>query len=298
MIVSNAPRIGHAAREVIAPLAVLFVWDVAVTVLFLRLHPNWSQLEVPLSLFGTALALFLGFRNNSAYARWWEARTLWGQVVNGSRSLARQVLTLSGAGGEAPALRRAAIRAQIAFVNHLRLALRDQSPDDPAVAAFLDAGRFAAVAGARNKPNAILVGIANLVAEAADKGLLDSMSRVRIETTLVDLTNAQGGMDRIKRTPMPSQYRIFASLFSHLFCVILPFAVVRDLGLYTPIGSTLVGLMFLVLLQGGEDLMDPFRNDIYDVPMSALCRTVEIDLLQMLGEAAPEPLAPENGVLW
>jgi putative membrane protein len=297
MIVDSTPRIGHAAREIIAPLAVLFVWDVVVTLLYFWLNPKIMQLEVPLSLFGTALALFLGFRDNSAYARWWEARSLWGLMINASRNLARQTLSLCDARFDRAGLRRAIVRSQIAYVHQLRLVLRGQE-DRAEIAAYLTPERVAALGSVTNKPNAILTETAMLVGAAYHAGVVDSYGRVRIETTLVDIANAQGGMERIKRTPMPSQYRFFPVLFTRVFCVILPLAVVRDLGIYTPIGSAFVGLMFLILLQIGDDLMDPFSNEIYDVPMSAMCRTVEIDLLQMLGEPAPEPLAAENGVLW
>jgi putative membrane protein len=297
MIVDSTPRIGHAAREIIAPLAVLFVWDVVVTLLYFWLNPKIMQLEVPLSLFGTALALFLGFRDNSAYARWWEARSLWGLMINASRNLARQTLSLCDARFDRAGLRRAIVRSQIAYVHQLRLVLRSQE-DRAEIAAYLTPERVAALGSVTNKPNAILTETAMLVGAAYHAGVVDSYGRVRIETTLVDIANAQGGMERIKRTPMPSQYRFFPVLFTRVFCVILPLAVVRDLGIYTPIGSAFVGLMFLILLQIGDDLMDPFSNEIYDVPMSAMCRTVEIDLLQMLGEPAPEPLAAENGVLW
>jgi putative membrane protein len=297
MIVDSTPRIGHAAREIIAPLAVLFVWDVVVTLLYFWLNPKIMQLEVPLSLFGTALALFLGFRDNSAYARWWEARSLWGLMINASRNLARQTLSLCDARFDRAGLRRAIVRSQIAYVHQLRLVLRGQE-DRAEIADYLTPERVAALGSVTNKPNAILTETAMLVGAAYHAGVVDSYGRVRIETTLVDIANAQGGMERIKRTPMPSQYRFFPVLFTRVFCVILPLAVVRDLGIYTPIGSAFVGLMFLILLQIGDDLMDPFSNEIYDVPMSAMCRTVEIDLLQMLGEPAPEPLAAENGVLW
>ncbi|WP_158809064.1 bestrophin family protein [Beijerinckia sp. L45] len=297
MIVGSTPRIGHAAREIIGPLAVLFVWDVIVTLIYFWINPKIMQLEVPLSLFGTALALFLGFRDNSAYARWWEARSLWGLMINASRSLARQALSLCDARADSAGLRRAIVCSQIAYVHQLRTGLRGEA-DGAEITTYLAPDQAAAVKVFTNQPNAILTDTAILVSDAFRAGLIDSFGRVRIETTLVDIANAQGGMERIKRTPMPSQYRFFPVFFTRIFCVILPFAVVRDLGVYTPVGSAFVGLMFLILLQIGDDLMDPFSNEIYDVPMSAMCRTVEIDLLQMLGEPAPEPLAPENGVLW
>src|SRR3546814_17576328 len=79
---------------------------------------------------------------------------------------------------------------------------------------------------------------------------------------------------------------------------LLPIALVESLGLATPIGSTLIGLVFLAVLSIGEDLTDPFANSVHDVPLPALCPTIEIDLLQTAGLPAPEPLPPDHGVLW
>ena len=299
MIISSTPRFSRFASKILAPLAILFVWDVVVTIAFFWLKPTITLLEIPLSLFGTALALFLGFRDNAAYARWWEARSLWGLMINASRNLARQVLSLTNdiADPRKDGLLRAMIHAQIAFVHQLRCALRGQE-EGPEIALYLAPEHRDRLGTVANKPNAILTEIAMLASEAFRSGVIDRFERVRIETTLVDIANAQGGMERIKRTPMPSQYRFYPALFARLFCIILPFAVVRDLGLYTPIGSAIVGLMFLILLQIGDDLTDPFSNDVYDVPMTAMCRTIEIDLLQMLGEPAPDPVLPSRGVLW
>ena len=83
-----------------------------------------------------------------------------------------------------------------------------------------------------------------------------------------------------------------------LFCVLLPIGLVETLGFATPIGSTIAGLMFLAVLQIGDDLVDPFADTIHDVPLNAMCRTIEIDLLESIGDTPPEPLTPEKGVLW
>ena len=299
MIVSNIPRVGHAAREIAVPLLVLFLWDVIVTVFYFKVTPDVRTLELPFSLFGSALALFIGFAVNAAYGRWWEARGLWGLMINASRNVARQAITFCDeAGADAhKGLGRTIARAQIAYVNVLRTTLRGE-PCAAEAATYLSPAMASDLAIMVNKPNAILTDIGILSTQAMKAGMIDSFARVRIETTLVDIANAQGGMERIKNTPLPSQYRFFPSFFAKVFCVILPFAVVQNLGIYTPLGSALVGLMFLTAVQIGTDLRDPFANDIYDVPMSAMCRTIEIDLLQMMGDPAPQKIEPEKGVLW
>ncbi len=299
MIVSKVPRIGHAFREIAIPLFFLFLWDVVVTILYFKVTPHVRPIELQFSLFGSALALFVGVSVNAAYGRWWEARGLWGLMINASRNVARQALTFCDetVPNARLGLGREMARAQIAYVNVLRASLRGQ-PMPPEATRYL-APEWAAALGAMvNKPNAILTDVGRLATEAHRLGMLDPYARVRIDATLVDIANAQGGMERIKNTPLPSQYRFFPSFFAKIFCIILPFAVVQDLGIYTPVGSALVGLMFLMAVEIGLDLMDPFANSIYDVPMTAMCRTVEIDLLQMMGEPAPEKIQPIDNVLW
>ncbi len=299
MIVSRVPRFDHALRQIALPLFFLFLWDVVVTLIYFKLTPHIRPLELQFSLFGSALALFVGVSVNAAYARWWEARGLWGLMINASRNVARQALTFCDetVPDARIGLGREMAKAQIAYVNVLRAALRGQ-PVPVEAATYLPPHWAASLDIKVNKPNAILTDIGRLAAEAHALGMIDPFARVRIDTTLVDIANAQGGMERIKNTPLPSQYRFFPSLFAKIFCAILPFAVVQDLGIYTPVGSALVGLMFLMAVEIGLDLMDPFANGIYDVPMTAMCRTVEIDLLQMMGEPAPEKIAPVDNVLW
>ena len=105
-------------------------------------------------------------------------------------------------------------------------------------------------------------------------------------------------MERLKNTPLPNQYRFFPTFFTQLFCILLPIGLVETLEYATPLGSTVAGLMFLAVLRIGDDLVDPFANTVHDVPLSAMCRTIEIDLLQAIGDPSPEPLAPVKGVLW
>ena len=299
MMVDRRPRFLYAARKVALPLFYLFLWDIFVTVLYFYVTPDVQQIELPLTLFGTAIALFIGFCVNAAYARWWEARGLWGLMINASRNVAREAIAFCDEGGHGAikGLARDIVRGQIAYVHVLRTALRGQPMADEA-RRYLPDEKVSALAEIVNKQNMILTWLGLEATRALKAGMLDPYARVRIEDTLVDIANAQGGMERIKNTPLPSQYRFFPLFFAHIFCIILPFAVVQKLGIYTPVGSAFVGLMFLMAVQIGLDLMDPFSDDIYDVPMTSMCRTIEIDLNQMLGEPAPEKVQPVDGVLW
>ena len=295
MIVNATPTLKQIVREVWRPLSLLFVWDVVVTIAYYR--PSFVAPQLPLTLFGSVLALFLGFRSNSAYQRWWEARTLWGLMINASRSLARSVRNFMPDPAAGP-LKHEIVRRQVAYVNALRCQLRRQPIDDDACR-FIADGQDDPALAKTNVPNGLLDGNGRRIEDARRRGWIDSIQQTQIEAVLVDIANAQGGMERLKNTPLPVHYRFFPTLFTHLFCILLPFGLVETLGLATPLGSTVAGLMFLAVLAIGDDLAEPFSNAVHDLPLSAMCRTIEIDLLEAIGDRPRPPLTvDENGVLW
>jgi len=294
LIIDATPRLRQIVSEVWKPLILLFVWDVVVTVTYFVLP--FRAPSLPLTLFGSALALFLGFRDNSAYQRWWEGRVLWGAMINASRSLSRAARNFMP-GDEARDLKRSIVLRQIAYVNALRCQLRRQSVDGE-VLRFLSEGEAEPALARANTANGLLDGTGRRIADAQRNGWIDTIQQTQMEAVLVDIANAQGGMERLKNTPLPNQYRFFPTLFTHLFCILLPIGLVESLGFATPLGSTVAGLMFLAVLQIGDDLVDPFANTVHDVPLTAMCRTIEIDLLQSIGDQAPDPVKPDDGVLW
>ena len=294
MIVDASPRLQQIIREVWKPLSVLFVWDVIVTVTYYILP--FKAPSLPLTLFGTVLALFIGFRDNSAYQRWWEGRGLWGLMINASRNLSRATRNFMPQ-ADARDLKRSIVLRQVAYVNALRCQLRRQ-PVDAEVLRFLSEGEAEKALARTNVANGLLDGTGRRIDDAMRLGWIDTIQQTQLEAVLVDIANAQGGMERIKNTPLPNQYRFFPTIFTHIFCILLPIGLVETLGYATPLGSTLAGLMFLAVLQIGDDLVDPFANTVHDVPLTAMCRTIEIDLLQSIGDPAPEPTKPVKGVLW
>ena len=294
MIISSTPRFGILIREVWRPLTALFVWDCIVTGVYL--YSPFRAPSLPLTIFGSALALFLGFRTNSAYQRWWESRGLWGLMINASRSLSRTARNLLP-DDEARDLKRTIVLRHVAYVNALRCQLRKQ-PVDAEVLRFLSRGEAEPALQRTNTANGILDGSSRRIDDARRNGWIDTLQQTHFESLFVDISNAQGGMERIKNTPLPNQYRFFPTFFTRLFCVLLPIGLVETLGIATPIGSTVAGLMFLAALQIGDDLVDPFANTVHDVPLTGMCRTIEIDLLQSIGDEAPPPLQPVDGVLW
>ncbi|MCI4591272.1 hypothetical protein MOK15_14370 [Sphingobium sp. BYY-5] len=294
MIVDPVPNMRRLASEVWKPLTALFVWDCAVTIAYYVLP--FKAPSLPLTIFGSALALFLGFRSNSAYQRWWEGRVLWGAMINASRNLARATRNFLP-DTEADSLKREIVMRQIAYVNALRCQLRRQ-PIGEEVTAFLQERDKTHALARANAANGLLDSTGRRIDIARREGWLDTIQQTQMEAVLVDIANAQGGMERLKNTPLPFQYRFLPILFTHIFCVLLPIGLVESLGFATPLGSTVAGLMFLAVLRIGDDLVDPFDNSVHDVPLTAMCRTIEIDLLQSIGDPAPDPVKPVRGVLW
>lgn len=296
MIVGTTPRLRQIALEVWKPLTALLLWDVLVVVY----HYSFDIVEptLPIALFGAALSLYIGFRTNAAYARWWEARGLWGSLINSSRSLARMTVSLTRSKDDsAERLRESVIMHQITFAHVLRCQLRGQDPTVE-VDRLLGAGEIQHVMVRLNKPNALLEDVSVAYAEALDEGRINPLQQTMVEGILTDIANAQGGMERIKNTPLPSGFRVFPIIATHIFCMLLPIEIVAEVGWATPILSTLIGMIFVSALKIAEDLTDPFANDVHDVPLLAMCTTIEIDLLQTLQKDAPPSLKPVAGVLW
>jgi len=304
MIVPRGPHLRRLVEYVGMPLLLLFLYDGSVVLAYKVLHWQWIALpHIPLALFGSAIGVILGFRNNSSYGRWWEARTLWGAIVNNSRSWGRQVMTQirwqkEGDRDNVFAVQQRLIHLQIAYVLALRQQLRGLPPIDELHGVLSEDDRVA-LGTEKNIPYAIQLQQGHLLRECLERDWLDSLQWSALDHTLNDLADAQGGSERIKNTPMPKQYDYFPQLFTKIYCLVLPLALVQDMGWFTPLGSTLVGFIFLALDKIGRDLEDPFDNTMHDIPLNAISRTIEINLRQSLGERhLPEPIAPVNGVLW
>lgn len=295
MIVRRKLDLLRLGRIVGPHLAVLLAYDILVTVLYVALDWRWVSIDdLPLPLLGSAIALVVTLRNNAAYDRWWEARSLWGSVVNNSRSFARGLITMTSD----RALQATLVRHQIAYALSLRCHLLRKAPRD-ALDGYLPAATLSRLRSASNVPAAVHVEIARQLATARFCNDIDSMSVAALDLTLSALANAQGGLERIKNTPLPRQYDQFPQVFTRVYCMLLPIGLVHDLTYLTPVGSTVIGFMFLALDRIGRDLEDPFENTLHDIPMQAITRTIEADLLQAIGsEDLPTPVRVQNGVLW
>lgn len=275
---------------------------------------RWEPLvALPFSIaatLGGALAIFIGFRNNSAYGRWWEARTLWGGIVNSSRVLARLIITFTDSHAHQPnydrarseAFKREIVHKVIAWAHALRIHLRGERDWSP-VMALMPAEERATVDAAANKPNVMMQLIGQRIYRAMADGTLGGFDSFQMEGQLLALANYQGGCERIKNTPLLRQYHFFTRLFLQVFIVLLPFCLVADLErmgigwVVVPV-ALIISFVFAIIGKVGEVNEDPFEGRITDVPLNALCNTIDRDLRELLGEAElPAKLQPVDGYL-
>ena len=282
-------------------LTLLLAFDCAVAGLYVFLDWHWLAFDaLPIGTLGSALAIFLAFRANAAYGRWWEARQLWGQLVNTSRALARQALTaldVDPDNARHTALRSGIVLNQVAFVHALRCHLRRQNPF-PELAGVLGHAEAEALRGYGNIPNALTLRVAEQLQEARTLGLIDSLRWSALDGSLTTLANIQGACERIKNTPLPRQFSFLPRVLVDAFCWLIPLALVSGLGIFTPIASALISFTLIAIDTASQAIEDPFENTVNDTPMTALSRGIELTLREMLDQrkALPEVRAIDGFV--
>ncbi len=249
---------------------------------------RWFEVgTLPLAVLGGAIGIFVSFRTNSCYDRWWEGRRLWGQLVNASRHLSTQVLNYvdhDGAAADSAAVQEI-VRRHIAYIHVLRCALRDQDPwRDPEVVRYLDEAARAELRGQASPTHALLHEQTAAIMRLHRAGKLDGFRLQALDRTIASVLDAQGGCERIKRTPFPPGYAFLASRLIVVYSVLMPMGTVAELGWSAIPLTMLVCLGFLLINEVGRVLEDPFTMFWPALPLSALSTTIEINLLQRLGE--------------
>ena len=286
--------------------------SLVVTVIYQEIPAlHYSLTATPFTLVGLPLGIFLGFRNNTAYDRFWEGRKLWGSLVNTSRSLARQIITLiepqdpppRNEGEIAPEVRTEILRFErdfihlvIAFVHGLRHHLRETSPFETIehICGTDEADTFR---GQENVPYAMLQRMGERLVEARRKKWIHPFHVSILEASLTSLTDIQGACERIKTTPVPFSYTVLLHRIVAVYCSLLPFGLMDSIQWATPFVVLAISYCFFGLDAIGDELEQPFGFDINDLPLKAISRTIERNLRERLGEDIPPPLAPERGIL-
>lgn len=245
----------------------------------------------PFSILGVAIAIFLGFRNSVCYARFNEARTLWGQLAITQRSFLRETKSLLG---ENRSQIRSFVNLQIAFCHALRLTLRKR-PVEETLKKFLTAEELQWVMKSNAPCNRILLLMGEWLADKRKQGLISDVVWSSLNHHLNDLSAVSGGCERIANTPLPFAYTLILHRTVYLFCIMLPFALVTDLHYMTPFLSVFVSYTFISLDTLAEELEEPFGTEDNDLPLDAICNTIERDLQDMdEREELPEKLRPNR----
>lgn len=246
-------------------------------------------------ILGTSMSFFLGFITNSAYDRWWEARKQWGAIVNDSRSWSREIQSLAK---EAPQEEREAlILRQIAWCHSLKRSLRKV---DPMIRLneFLSPQELTFLRARANVPFSILEIQGKHIKNLADRKLINDYEMVQLDATLNRLSDHMGACERIKNTIFPVQYSFFVHVFILLFLFLLPNGTVASMGIFSVILTLGLALIYMMIETIEISMQDPFDMEASDTPMSAIVRTIEIDLKQSINHSdIPEPLKPVDGIL-
>ena len=273
------------------------------------LEPYVAELEIFsvafVAVFSAALSIFLVFRFNESYDRWWEARKIWGQVVNLSRDLARQILGLLDTENREQ-YARDIIYAQIAFAHTLRIRLREgDSPkgrkETEGVLRRLMPQHAEAFARRNNVPTALLQYQSERLGEQLRKSPEDALILARLDSTWSGLIDAQGASERIKNTVFPDMVSLVTRILVFGLAFLLFMATLgpggRE-GVITTVAVASMAMGYIWIETLGVDLKDPFENKPNDIAMTAISVGIERDLKEMLGETdLSEPVKPVKGVL-
>jgi len=250
--------------------------------------PN-MPINVPAFL-GTAIAVIISFKLSQSYDRWWEARKIWGTIVNESRSFTLQLQSFITQGND-HAVRQLAFR-HIAWCFCLGQSLRGLDPLEN-LEKYISDDDIRKISTHSNKPLALLQLNSLQLADLKNNGKMDVFSQVHINTTLINFTTAMGMAERIKSTVFPVPYRVFLHLMIYLFVITLSIS----LGVVKPVYEipllVIISSGFFVLEKTATLLQDPFENKPTDTAMTTIATNIEINIKQLLKETdIPKPLQP------
>lgn len=282
-------------KYVLGKIKIELVLVVLYVIAFDLLHRYYDAeaMNIPIAIptiIGTVISLLLAFKSNQAYDRWWEARIIWGSIVNESRTLIRQVIGFykdPDFSVEANDFKENFARRQAAWSHSLGEALRGKDPLKP-IKSLLTPEEFRYVSKHKHVPNAILILHSRALKIANEKGKINRYQQVEIDNTLTRLCDAMGKCERIKNTVFPTTYSLYIRFTLCLFIMLLPFGLTNLVGwLQIPLVTTIAAAFFLVEKMAIH-LQDPFENRPTDTPMTTISNAIEKNLVQMVNEFRDE----------
>ncbi|MDB5287364.1 MAG: hypothetical protein JWR05_2313 [Mucilaginibacter sp.] len=278
---------GSILPKILPRLILLFI----ITVGVVYFNGDLFKYKIPLNpapfiLFGIALALFLGFRNNASYERFWEGRKLWGALLNDTRSLARQAITLTGYDKESKEV-KIFIRFLVAFTYALKHQLRHTDASDD-LKRNLSAELAQRLMKAKYIPVLLMKEMAIWVQNARSNNAIDPIIQTALDNNLGKLSDIIGGCQRLASTPIPYTYKVILHRTVYIYCFLLPFGFVDSLGWMTPIIVVFIAYTFVGLEAIADEIEEPFGLEPNDLALNSMCLMIEATLLELAGEPLPE----------
>ncbi len=273
-------------------LDIVAVLSVSLIILFLTERYKDALPEIPLTIpafIGTAISILLSFKLSQSYDRWWEARKVWGSIVNDSRSFVIQLNSLVAKGNETT-IKKLAYR-QIAWCYSLGQSLRGLNATEN-LEKLISPEEMEEIKKQSNKPLALLNMHAKDIKELREKDQLQVFSQLQLDNTLVRLCDAQGRAERIKSTVFPVTYRLFLHAIIYLFLITLSISLVDIEGYYEIPLLLLIAAAFFLLEKSATHMQDPFENRPTDTAVTAIARKIEINIKELIKDTeipAPYP---------
>ena len=293
MLLAKAPSIFYILKKI----KVEFFYSVTIAVVA-SFVTYWFDLgfpNMPISVpafLGTAISVLLSFKLGQSYDRWWEARKIWGTIVNESRSFTLQLQSYVTAGNDA-VIKELALR-HVAWCYSLGQSLRGLDPLEN-LQKYISENDLKKISSHNNKPLALLQLNSLQLAELKYDGKLDIRGHIHINTTLANFSTAMGMAERIKSTVFPFTYRVFLHLMIYLFVITLSVSLGAVKPVYEIPLLLIISSGFFVLEKTATLLQDPFENKPTDTAMTTIATNIEINIKQLLKETdVPNPLKPHN----
>ncbi|MGF7039557.1 bestrophin family protein [Mucilaginibacter lappiensis] len=262
---------------------------------FVHQYYNFKEVSIPLTvptILGTIISLLLAFRSNQAYDRWWEARILWGTIVNDCRTYTRQILTFvdsSYDGEERWALKERMVKRQIAWCYSLSRHLRKQNAKQN-LDAYLNEDDLNTIKNRENVPVALNELQGHDLRTLYKLGWVNEYQQVAMDETLTRFINSMGGCERIKNTVFPATYSVYIHWLVLFFVLLLPFSLIEFFGILQVPLVIAISSAFFLIEKMAIHLQDPFENMPTDTPTTAISRKIEQDLKQMLKDELPKDI--------
>lgn len=278
-------------KYVLGKIRIELALVITYTVTFELIHHFYHAISINIpiavpAIIGTIISLLLAFKSNQAYDRWWEARIVWGGIVNDSRTLIRQLIAFykdPDFSVRANDFKEKFARRQAAWCYSLAQSLRGKDPIK-LIKTLLTDDELRFVKNHKHVPNAILMLHAKDLKRARDEGALTTYQQVEIDNTLTRLCDGMGKCERIKNTIFPTTYSMYIRFTLCLFILMLPFGLTDYLGyMQIPVVATIAAACFLIEKMAIH-LQDPFENRPTDTPMITISNNIEKNLMQMVHE--------------